>query len=385
MRVRAVLFVLTLIAATLTLVAASPSGAAHFVSVTPNTGLHDGQVVQVTVAESGLLVTQCLATFPLDGNLSDCAGLLASGSTTGTPYTLSQNLLTSHGLIDCGAAPGTCVIAAGAPEDLNNPSNIGTAPLSFAAPAPAAWVVQPTSDLIEGSTVRVAARGFAANQAAVVQQCAIDTAPSHCDPRVLNASTDAAGSLDVQFTVHRSLTTPSGAFDCGVVTCLITAPVAIPLTVPLQFPISTTVVHVTPNTGLVEGQTVSVEVSGLSAVNVGVAECQAGATGINDCDLGTAIFPGGFPTTFVVHRFITIGSNTTIDCAAAPGACIIGAADIGDINATIGTAPIAFAPPSPTRIPDCFKGGWQHFTDGAGQPFKNQGQCVSFAARHMAH
>ena len=380
MRTRSVLLVLTVIGAALTVVAASPAGAAHFVSVTPSTGLTDGQVVQVVVAEPDLLITECLATISLDGNLGDC-GVIASGSTAGSSYTVSQSLLTSHGLIDCGAAPGTCVIAAGNPSDLSTPSNIGTAPLSFAAPAPPAFVVVPTSDLIEGESVRVAARGFGANRPAVVQQCAIDTAPSHCDSRVLNASTDASGSLDVLFTVHRSLTTPSGAFDCGVVTCVITAPPAISLSVALQFPVSTTVVHVTPDTGLVDGQTVSVEVSGFAGVTAGMAECRAGATNIGDCDLSNIAFPTSFPTTFVVHRFISTDGITSIDCASAPGTCVIAVADIGDINATLGTAPISFAPPSPTHIEDCFKGGWQHLTDRTGQPFKNQGQCVNFAAR----
>lgn len=37
--------------------------------------------------------------------------------------------------------------------------------------------------------------------------------------------------------------------------------------------------------------------------------------------------------------------------------------------------------PTPVSKDDCKKGGWQEFTDADGQPFRNQGQCVSYVAR----
>ena len=33
----------------------------------------------------------------------------------------------------------------------------------------------------------------------------------------------------------------------------------------------------------------------------------------------------------------------------------------------------------PANKDACKKGGWQNLTDGDGQPFKNQGECVSYA------
>jgi hypothetical protein len=35
---------------------------------------------------------------------------------------------------------------------------------------------------------------------------------------------------------------------------------------------------------------------------------------------------------------------------------------------------------TPTSTSDCKNGGWQNFTDDNGNPFKNQGDCVSFVA-----
>lgn len=37
----------------------------------------------------------------------------------------------------------------------------------------------------------------------------------------------------------------------------------------------------------------------------------------------------------------------------------------------------------PTSISQCLHGGWQHVVDDAGQPFRNQGLCVTFVRTHM--
>jgi hypothetical protein len=36
----------------------------------------------------------------------------------------------------------------------------------------------------------------------------------------------------------------------------------------------------------------------------------------------------------------------------------------------------------PTAVQQCKDGGWQTLTDASGQPFNNQGQCISFAIHH---
>jgi hypothetical protein len=45
------------------------------------------------------------------------------------------------------------------------------------------------------------------------------------------------------------------------------------------------------------------------------------------------------------------------------------------IGARAGAAP-------PTAVQQCKDGGWQTLTDASGQPFKNQGQCVSYFIHH---
>src|SRR5580700_9139495 len=39
-------------------------------------------------------------------------------------------------------------------------------------------------------------------------------------------------------------------------------------------------------------------------------------------------------------------------------------------------APAGAAPP--TAVQQCKNGGWQRFTDASGQPFENQGRCISY-------
>jgi hypothetical protein len=36
----------------------------------------------------------------------------------------------------------------------------------------------------------------------------------------------------------------------------------------------------------------------------------------------------------------------------------------------------------PTSKAACKNGGWRNFGDGEGQPFRNQGRCVSYVVAH---
>jgi hypothetical protein len=44
------------------------------------------------------------------------------------------------------------------------------------------------------------------------------------------------------------------------------------------------------------------------------------------------------------------------------------------------SAPAVAAPPG--EIQQCMNGGWQTLTGASGQPFKNQGQCISYRIQH---
>jgi hypothetical protein len=37
---------------------------------------------------------------------------------------------------------------------------------------------------------------------------------------------------------------------------------------------------------------------------------------------------------------------------------------------------------TPATIAQCKNGGWRHLTDGQGQPFTNQGSCISYSIHH---
>jgi hypothetical protein len=51
------------------------------------------------------------------------------------------------------------------------------------------------------------------------------------------------------------------------------------------------------------------------------------------------------------------------------------------VKAGATTTTTAPAPATPRSADDCKDGGWQHLVDSAGQPFANQGECVSYVTR----
>ena len=86
---------------------------------------------------------------------------------------------------------------------------------------------------------------------------------------------------------------------------------------------ATTAVSVTPDTGLVDGQTVTVSGTGYDGLGtpIGVLQCLGGgAFNLSNCD-GTVQFPavtdGAWSISLRVQRYLSIGSTPT-DCAAAP-------------------------------------------------------------------
>lgn len=113
-------------------------------------------------------------------------------------------------------------------------------------------------------------------------------------------------------------------------------------------------VHAKPNTGVADGQVVSVTGAGFSpGATVAVIECQTGATGPSGCDLSTlhsttATTAGAISTPFIASRYLNI-FPTKVDCALAH-ACILGAANESDFTQAAST-PITFNPKAPTPPP----------------------------------
>jgi hypothetical protein len=87
-------------------------------------------------------------------------------------------------------------------------------------------------------------------------------------------------------------------------------------------------------------------------------------------DLTTTPFPVAIDFTVTAGTGALAGVTGEIGLTGTsrgPGA-------IGDVFAMTGT----LTTPVPTDKDQCKKGGWQNLADDQGEPFKNQGQCVSF-------
>jgi hypothetical protein len=113
-----------------------------------------------------------------------------------------------------------------------------------------------------------------------------------------------------------------------------------------------------PSTGLADGQTITATGTGFSAnAEIGMVECEPGATGESDCDLSNVLIlesdgNGDFTTAFTVNRILSIDSNssefpTQIDCAQA--ACELAAGVVSDTTIAA-FAPLSFNPNLPLAL-----------------------------------
>jgi hypothetical protein len=106
-------------------------------------------------------------------------------------------------------------------------------------------------------------------------------------------------------------------------------------------------ISVTPDSGLVDGQVVTVTGAGLTDAGgqVIVVECTAGVTAPTQCDLhalfvATAGAGGAYTASVSVLR-ILVSTDATVDCAAAPGSCVIAVATNG-AGPALATVPLRF-------------------------------------------
>jgi hypothetical protein len=107
------------------------------VSVSPSTGLADGQQVTVTGKGYSANATVGLVECPAGATSQDlCDGRTATSFSTDAKgryvhqATVYEVITDAHGTVtDCGAAPGTCVIAS---VYIHGFQGLATAPLAFA-------------------------------------------------------------------------------------------------------------------------------------------------------------------------------------------------------------------------------------------------------------
>jgi len=154
-------------------------------------------------------------------------------------------------------------------------------------------------------------------------------------------------------------------------------------------------ITVTPSTGLMDGQTVTVKGTGFAPNTTAFGSLSVGLCPVDIIDdvaqapfrCGAAgAFPvpvddaGRFQTQFQVFRTQpTFVGDGTLRCTDAPHACVVLALEVTgsppNFELFVATAPVTFRPQ--TRA-DCKRGGWRNFTDDNGRPFHNQGQCTRF-------
>lgn len=119
---------------------------------------------------------------------------------------------------------------------------------------------------------------------------------------------------------------------------------------------STATLSASPDTNLLDGQSVTVTGAGYPAnVETDLVECEEG----QGCDFSSLFVQntdadGGYSTTFVVHRVITLDAGP-VDCVAQQD-CILVSLDISDVSAGIGAqTALNFDPNGPIIPPLHFR------------------------------
>lgn len=345
-------------------------------TVTPNTGLVDHQVV--TVGGSGFVPNAWISVFECEGgghgtegcSFPDLAWVIADGNgafsmTVGLDAVLDG--LGGPG-IDCRTTPGACELRA-------KPYQAATvsASLDFDPSAPLAdpptLTVTPSTGLVDGQVVQVDALGFRPGSVLFVFVCNGSVPTSRQCPQSYGASdstgVDDTGAMSAPYRVRAIITVEGGAsVDCRTAHCFLSATEApwrddFPL-VPLEFDPDAPLhpqptITVTPSTGLVDGQRLHVQGHNwFAGERVELQQCVAGRG-----EFGCAQVPfrdylvddrGEFLADLVVLRTFHDVGGRTVDCAADP--CTVRAAwyDPVGFDRSLAAVPLAFVP-DPTALP----------------------------------
>ena len=216
--------------------------------------------------------------------------------------------------------------------------------------------VNPADNLVRGQVVSVAGTGLGTAQVVLVE-CPAGVSPAvNCDLNTARIATpDASGAITVDFTVHRTIQGDGQRVDCATApdtcdlvvatfstTVLARHALAFDPTAPLAQP----QIAITPSTGLLAGQSVTVAGAGFAPGDtVLVRECAAGGP---RCSGSTAFVTpdtgGTFSTPLTVSLRVIDGSGTATHCLAVD--CIVRATGVSDLE-YVADAPIAFDPNQP--------------------------------------
>ncbi len=289
--------------------------------MTPSTGLVHLQTV--TVSGTGFTPNVSVGFAECKNNNSGDAGDCDTthtgfASTDGSgafsaPFAARRILHTPNGDVDCAAAPGTCNIGAAKISDYAEHAG---APLTFdpnaPLPPPATLLAGPTSDLVEGDSVALFGGGFVPNSPVAIVQCSQPTTAS-CQliarPRRPTATEASSRSCRCTGSWRRRRsarpTAPTRRARVSCAWCR-SATTTVEAHVLLEFdpngPLPASHVTVTPDTGLLNFQAVTVAGSGFPANSgVQITACKSDATSYEDCSTGNPGFapvgPAGSFTT----------------------------------------------------------------------------------------
>lgn len=336
---------------------AKPAGAAGSVSVTPSTGLVEGDEVTVTVAglrpNVQIAVAQCpTGTQP---SVNTCGNVSLQSTDANGAATIAYVVhrfpkrFSGGTAFDCGA-PAACDIGAAETSDITGTA-VGMSVSFLAAPPPVAGTLAVTpSTPRPGDFLTVTGAGWALNAAVTVAQCV--TGSDDC-VSTTHVAPSRGGEFSVDVRSGRTINTATGPVDCAAAPGLCAAvafderdAAGTRAEVPLDFgnaPLPT--VTVDPAVDLVDGQVVAVRGTGWPPGTLGISQCPA-AGGTPPCGgfvLANAQSDGSFATTLHVHAHI---GDT--DCRAAPATCLV---YVTDVNLSSVAAPLDFAPAPPPGDP----------------------------------
>lgn len=355
-------------------------------SVDPSTGLADRQIVDVSgggwTPGTWVSLRQCAVaegqTQCSYGNWRDVR-VEADGSISGAFRVRRQiswwewdeeTATGAEQTVDCATEPEVCVIEAANYEDGAELS----VPLTFDPDAPPAALpameVSPSAGLVDRQEVDLYGTGFLPGESLYLSQCGAPEVegdmPSPCRGGV-SISADDDGAIAATVVVRRMVGGYGSApVDCAASDgrCVIQAGYwyggdhgFVPLSFDPNGPMPVRPdVRAAPEVGLTDGQVVEVHGTGFSPhASVALAQCRSDANSTGGCDIFrfkyvTASSSGEFATTFEVRSMLDAG-GTTVDCAAEPGLCGVGAGNSADFTEGK-VAPITFGDPPVVSVGD---------------------------------
>jgi hypothetical protein len=208
------------------------------------------------------------------------------------------------------------------------------------AGAAGTMTVTPSTGLIDGQTVHVAATGLAPNQTWGMQQCVTGHLIEGCDSSTaVYGPTDANGNFSIDVPVRAILHTQIGTIDCrtNAEPCVLGANTSVvpegAVSATLAFDpggplLPPPVVHATPDTDLIDGQVVAVDGTGFRSTReyIEVRQCISGATQVSQCHSSYSDFQpvgpdGVFHSSVRLRSILATDGGPTVDCRTAAHAC----------------------------------------------------------------